>query len=175
MSTALPPSFMQPGGSSFAAFLALQAPELLAPTVSATADLGHLAPHGTTIVAVTFADGVVIAGDRVPVSRNPRVAVADFLGAPAPFPVGPHILAGILQCPVYLIFSMRRGRRSSVYFEAFRDSVRIPRKDRDAALAVLAGDYARRLEHHTMQAPLEWFNFYDFWHTPELESPDASR
>lgn len=64
MSKALPSTFMQPGGSSFAAFLAQQAPELLAPTVAANADLAHLAPHGTTIVAVTFADGVVIAGDR---------------------------------------------------------------------------------------------------------------
>ena len=137
----------------------------------------EMSPATAMLLSERVARGefVVIAGDRVPVSHNPRVAVADFLGAPAPFPVGPHILAGILQCPVYLIFSMRRGRRSSVYFEAFRDSVRIPRKDRDAALAALAGDYARRLEHHTMQAPLEWFNFYDFWHTPELESPDASR
>lgn len=64
MSTALPPSFMQPAGSSFAAFLAQQAPELLTPTVGSEADASHLAPHGTTIVAVTFADGVVIAGDR---------------------------------------------------------------------------------------------------------------
>lgn len=53
---------MQPGGSSFAAFLAQQAPDLLMPTIGS--DASHLAPHGTTIVAVTFADGVVIAGDR---------------------------------------------------------------------------------------------------------------
>jgi predicted LPLAT superfamily acyltransferase len=53
--------------------------------------------------------------------------------------------------------------------------VRIPRKYRDGALAQLAGDYARRLEHHALQAPLEWFNFYDFWHLPELDSPDAPR
>lgn len=118
---------------------------------------------------------VVIAGDRVPVSHNPRVAVAEFLGAPAPFPVGPYILANLLQCPVYLIFSMRRGRRSHVYFEAFRDSVRIARKDRDTALQALAADYARRLEYHATQAPLEWFNFYDFWHLPELDTPDAPR
>ena len=137
----------------------------------------EMSPATAMLLSERVARGefVVIAGDRVPVSHNPRVAIADFLGAPAPFPVGPHILAGILQCPVYLIFSMRRGRRAHVYFETFRERVRIPRKDRDAALAELAGDYARRLEHHTMQAPLEWFNFYDFWHLPELESSDAPR
>jgi predicted LPLAT superfamily acyltransferase len=118
---------------------------------------------------------VVIAGDRVPVSLHPRVAVADFIGAPAAFPVGPHMLASILQCPVYLLFSMRRDGRSEVHFEHFRDQVRIPRQGREAALQALAADYARRLEHHTLRAPLQWFNFYDFWHLPELEHSDASR
>ena len=137
----------------------------------------EMSPATAMMLAERIARGefVVIAGDRVPVSPNPRVAVVDFLGAPAAFPVGPHILAGILQCPVYLVFSVRRNGRAHVYFEAFRDSVRIPRKDRDGALAQLAGDYARRLEYHALQAPLEWFNFYDFWHLPELDSPDASR
>ena len=116
---------------------------------------------------------VVIAGDRVPVSPNPRVAVADFLGAPAAFPVGPYVLASVLQCPVYLLFSTTSGNRSDVYFEPFRDVVRIPRKERDAALAALAIDYAKRLEHHCARVPLQWFNFYDFWHLPQLERSDA--
>ncbi len=64
MSAALPAAFLQPGGSSFAAFLAQQAPELLPPTLGVGPDTSQLAPHGTTIVAVTFTDGVVIAGDR---------------------------------------------------------------------------------------------------------------
>jgi predicted LPLAT superfamily acyltransferase len=118
---------------------------------------------------------VVIAGDRVPVSHNPRVAVASFLGAPAAFPVGPYVLASILQCPVYLLFSTRQGPRSDVYFESFRDQVRVPRQGRDAALAALAADYAARLEHHCLRAPLQWFNFYDFWHLPTQDQPDAPR
>ncbi len=124
---------------------------------------------------------VVIAGDRIPVAPNPRVAIADFLGAPAPFPVGPYILASILQCPVYLLFSHNRNGRPEVHFERFRDSVRVPRQGRDAALAELANAYARRLEHFTLQTPLQWFNFYDFWHLPQryspspLEPPDAPR
>ena len=61
----LPASFMTPGTSSFADFLGAQAPDLL-PSRRAvpTGDAGDLAPHGTTIVAATFADGVVMAGDR---------------------------------------------------------------------------------------------------------------
>ena len=59
----IPAAFMQPGTSSFADFLAGQAPELL-PTRSAQGEAGHLAPHGTTIVAATYTGGVVMAGDR---------------------------------------------------------------------------------------------------------------
>ena len=116
---------------------------------------------------------VVIAGDRVPVSRKPRVAVVDFLGAPAPFPVGPYVLGSVLQCPVYLLFSARQGARCAVHFEAFRASVRVPRQGRDAALAALAADYAKRLEYHCLRAPLQWFNFYDFWHMPQQDRHDA--
>src|SRR6476659_5561298 len=61
----LPAAYMVPGTSSFADFLAGQAPDLLParrglPPGQAT----ELAPHGTTIVAATFPDGVVMAGDR---------------------------------------------------------------------------------------------------------------
>jgi proteasome beta subunit len=55
-----------PGSSSFADFLASAAPDLLPRATSNDA----LAPHGTTIVAATFADGVVMAGDRRATAGN---------------------------------------------------------------------------------------------------------
>jgi predicted LPLAT superfamily acyltransferase len=109
---------------------------------------------------------VVIAGDRIPVAPQPRVALAPFLGQDAPFPVGPYVLASILQCPLCLMFSARVGDAYEIVFEQLRESVRLPRQGRDAALAQLAGEYAQRLEYHCRRAPLEWFNFYDFWNTP---------
>ena len=117
---------------------------------------------------------VAIAGDRIPVSSSPRVALAKFLGETAPFPVGPYILASLLQCPTYLMFSMRTGHTSEIHFELFRESIHLPHKGRDEALANLVGEYARRLEHFCLRAPLQWFNFYDFWHLPALDTPDAS-
>jgi proteasome beta subunit len=58
-------AFLTPGTSSFADFLGAVAPELLpARRTLPAAQAGELAPHGTTIVAATFTDGVVMAGDR---------------------------------------------------------------------------------------------------------------
>ena len=61
----LPAAFTTPGNSSFTDFLASYAPELL--PGSRTPPLKPVtveAPHGTTIVAITFPGGVVMAGDR---------------------------------------------------------------------------------------------------------------
>jgi predicted LPLAT superfamily acyltransferase len=143
----------------------------------------EMSPATAIMLAEKIAQGefVVIAGDRIPVGAPraaalapPRVARVPFMGAPAAFPVGPYILASILQCPVYLLFSMRRGKHSEVHFELFRETLHVPRRGRDAALTALAADYAARLEHYCLRAPLQWANFYDFWHLPELDTPDAS-
>jgi proteasome beta subunit len=61
----LPAAFFSPGSPSFADFLSAYAPELLphrraVPATPVTTE----APHGTTIVAVTFPGGVVMSGDR---------------------------------------------------------------------------------------------------------------
>jgi proteasome beta subunit len=65
----IPASYMAPGTSSFADFLAAEAPDLLPGRAREVAGMpagsaGDLAPHGTTIVAATFEAGVVMAGDR---------------------------------------------------------------------------------------------------------------
>ena len=61
----LPAAFLSTGSSSFADFLAQQAPDLLPARRSVPeGSAGDLAPHGTTIVAATFEGGVVMAGDR---------------------------------------------------------------------------------------------------------------
>jgi proteasome beta subunit len=61
----LPAAFLTPGSSSFAEFLSGYAPDMLPGrrTPPATA-VSTEAPHATTIVAATFAGGVVMAGDR---------------------------------------------------------------------------------------------------------------
>ncbi|MDW1813627.1 glycosyltransferase family 2 protein, partial [Vibrio sp. Vb2362] len=110
---------------------------------------------------------VVIVGDRTSTSKENRVVWADFLGKPAPFPQGPFMLASVLKAPVYLLFGLRDDEANTphfnVYFEHFSDQITLPRKERQQALERVVQQYAHRLEHHTLQAPLQWYNFFNFW------------
>ncbi|EEQ13483.1 Glycosyl transferase family 2 [Yersinia frederiksenii ATCC 33641] len=124
---------------------------------------------------------IAIVGDRTSVSpyqrdNRPRVICSSFLGHPAPFPVGPFALAAALRCPVFLMFGLKLTghekqtvpsaacARLHVYFEPFADPLILPRANRQLALQQAVDRYAARLEHYSLLAPLDWFNFYDFWH-----------
>ena len=103
------------------------------------------------------------AGD-LPVHGGRTVDVS-FLGGTAPLPIGPYVMAALLQCPVHLLFCVRQGGRNHVYFEPFVERVQWRRAEREAVIAQLAQKYASRLEHYLRLAPLQWFNFYPFWRT----------
>jgi proteasome beta subunit len=60
----LPRAFTAPGSSSFVEFLAGYAPDLLPSHRPLPAGTVPGTPHATTIVALTFPGGVVMAGDR---------------------------------------------------------------------------------------------------------------
>ncbi|NGN67539.1 proteasome subunit beta [Streptomyces sp. A7024] len=62
----LPDAFLTPGSSSFVDFLQVQAPGFLPVNrrLPAAAHPDFTVPHATTVVAATYADGVLIAADR---------------------------------------------------------------------------------------------------------------
>jgi predicted LPLAT superfamily acyltransferase len=115
---------------------------------------------------------LVIAGDRTPPAGNGRVVRVDFLGDPADFPEGPFVLAHVLECPVYLLVCLREQDRYRVYLEPLAERVRLPRGGREAAVKALVQDLAQRLERHCLRAPLQWFNFYDFWRSSTHDGDD---
>jgi predicted LPLAT superfamily acyltransferase len=110
---------------------------------------------------------VIITADRTPVSPNPRVSRAKFLGGDALFPQGPFILAALLKCPVYALFCLKQNGKQVIYFEHFSDLLTFPRKNREQALQQTVQRYAGRLEHYCLMEPLQWFNFFDFWQVNE--------
>lgn len=122
--------------------------------------------------AVERGEWVVMVGDRVAVGEvGDRVAWVPFLGELAPFPVGPYILASLLKCPTYLLFSLRHGDRYQVHFHKLTDRVVLPRHERTEALDSYVQSFARALENHTKMMPLQWFNFFDFWRPAGLVPP----
>jgi proteasome beta subunit len=60
----LPSAFTTPGSSSFAEFVARLSPDVLPTHRLAHPDARLDVPHGTTIAALTFPGGVLMAGDR---------------------------------------------------------------------------------------------------------------
>lgn len=88
----------------------------------------------------------------------------DFLGQPAPFPVGPWRMAALLRRPVFFMTGLYLGgNRYRLHFEPLADFSQTPRADRDAAIRAAMQRYADRLSHFCRQAPYNWFNFFDFW------------
>lgn len=108
---------------------------------------------------------VVTVGDRTPVDAASPVVQANFLGRPAPFAVGPYVLAHLLECPVYLFFCLEQADGYLIHLEPFAERIQLPRRGRgrDAVLRELAACYAGKLEDYAVRFPLQWYNFYDFW------------
>ena len=124
--------------------------------------------------AIERGELVAILGDRQPETRakpaksgNPRIVMSQFLGADAAFPAGPWLLAHTLRCPVYFVAGVyTQPNHYALHFERLADEVRLDRHERSAALARYAQTYASMLESYARSAPLNWFNFFDFWSTP---------
>jgi len=106
---------------------------------------------------------VIITADRTPVGHQQRIGKADFLGAEAMFPQGPFILAALLKCPVYTVFCLKQQDQHVIYFDHFSDLLKLPRKYREAEMQKAIQQYAERLQAYCLKAPLQWFNFFDFW------------
>jgi predicted LPLAT superfamily acyltransferase len=107
---------------------------------------------------------IAIAADRVPVNNPTATVPCKFLGEQANFPRGPFILANILAVPLILLICIKQRGTYHVYFETLSEGGKVARSDREDFIHHTAQTYAQRLEHYTCKEPLQWFNFYDFWH-----------
>jgi len=131
-----------------------------------------LIPLGTpgTLLAVQEAlrDGclVGILGDRA--AKGEKTLGCRFLGAKAPFPIGPALLAMATRVPIILFFALYRGGNGyEIFFEELSYEPPADRRERRVAAEALTRCYVERLEHYTRLAPYNWFNFYEFWSDPK--------
>ena len=84
---------------------------------------------------------------------------------PADFPIGPYVLANLLHCPVYLMNCFNAGGEYKLGFELFAEEVRPSRVNQRRSYANEVQRFATALEAQVCRAPLQWFNFFDFWAT----------
>ncbi len=145
-------------------------------------DLSHI-----FMLSNALRDGEIVSmpGDRIFGSQ--KSVVCDFLGAPAPFPLGPFALAVQREVPVLTVFVMKEttwkyrifidrldacpetgtvtaGTESSQKMTA-SDAV-FPMnsgQNRRQRMEELARRFAHRLEQIVRRYPTQWYNFYEFW------------
>ncbi|MEO6895007.1 MAG: acyl-CoA synthetase [Caldimonas sp.] len=116
-------------------------------------------------------------------SQRSKSIVLPFLGAPAMFSDGPFRLAAMLRRKVVFMAGLYRGGRTyDLRFIELADFGSLSATGagrgaaRDAAIRAALERYVETLEAMCREAPLNWFNFYDFWaHAdPPHDAPPAT-
>ncbi len=109
---------------------------------------------------------VAIAADRTPVRPDGKIERSlrmPFLGADAPFPIGPYVLASLLKAPVCILFANRDGKTMRIKAQHLSEKIVLSRRDREASVKKYAALFVKALEDRAIAYPLDWFNFFDFW------------
>ena len=116
------------------------------------------------VAAMRRGEVVAMLGDRTYNSPSARIP---FMGGQASFPIGAHVLAAIAGAPLVHVFSLREPGRHYHFFGFPAQRPQMPPHDqRDAYLRDCALHFARDLESVLRRDPLQWYNFYPFWHEP---------
>ncbi|MES2605831.1 MAG: hypothetical protein V4603_12905 [Pseudomonadota bacterium] len=107
---------------------------------------------------------LAMSADRVAINNPSSSRLLSFMGHLAPFPSGPFVLGLVLQAPVITVFCIKEAGRYHVYFDTLWEGGEVKRADRAGLMARLMQQYVGRLEYHCQKTPLQWYNFYSFWH-----------
>jgi len=115
---------------------------------------------------------VGILADRLPPGPHARPTPHAFLGRSASWPLQPFLLAAVLGAPLLLATCVRSGE------DHYRAEVAllhpggvVPRSERETRARNWLGHYVACLEQTCLEAPTQWFNFYDFWATAPGDTP----
>lgn len=98
---------------------------------------------------------VCFTGDRY--FEGTKFLEEDLLGKSAKFPSGPFLLASRLRVPVAFVYVMKETRKHYHLFTRIANF-----KNRDSK--GLLNEYTKSVEWILEQYPLQWFNYFDFWH-----------
>lgn len=89
-----------------------------------------------------------------------------FFGRKAPFPLGPATLGRATRAPLIPVFMVREGSKG--FHVRVEDPIEVAHtRDRDRDLGEATGRLVAVYESYVRRYPYQWFNFHDFWATPE--------
>jgi len=108
------------------------------------------------VAALRRGDVVALQGDRAIGTRGD--VTVPFFGRPAPFPLGPFLLARAAGVPVVPAICLLG--RSHRYHMRIAAPMSIERGGEEAALRA----WVAMLEDIVREHPTQWFNFFDVWH-----------
>lgn len=107
------------------------------------------------LAALRRGEVVAVQGDRALGTRGDLMI--PFFGRPAPFPLGPFLLARATGAPVVPAFCvLEAGYR---YRVSVAKPIVVERGDEEAAAAA----WVAALEDVVREYPTQWFNFFDVW------------
>ncbi|MGI4846898.1 MAG: acyl-CoA synthetase [Janthinobacterium lividum] len=122
-------------------------------------------------ISAALDDGIIVGmlADRT-LARDVRHPMP-LLGQEAGLPLGPFRMAAIMRRPVFFMTGLYLGgNRYEIHFEPLADFSQLQAGQRQQAMFAAMTRYTELLEGFCRQAPYNWFNFFDFWHT----APDQS-
>jgi lauroyl/myristoyl acyltransferase len=109
----------------------------------------------TLLSALRRGEVVALQGDRAIGTRGD--VWIPFFGRPAPFPLGPFLLARAAGVPIVPAFCLLDG--GSRYTVRVAPPMKVARGDEEAAARAWVG----LLEGIAREHPTQWFNFFDIW------------
>ena len=107
------------------------------------------------LAALRRGEVVAVQGDRALGTRG-DLAIP-FFGRPAPFPLGPFLLARATHVPIVPAFCVLDAQHR--YRVHVAKPMLVERGDEEAA----AGAWVGALEDVVREYPTQWFNFFDVW------------
>jgi predicted LPLAT superfamily acyltransferase len=101
---------------------------------------------------------VCFTGDRY--FEGTKYLTEELLGERANFPAGPFLIASRLNVPVVFVYVMKEPK---LHYHLYARLANTKHRDEKGLLKA----YTQNVESMVKQYPLQWFNYFDFWHRPQ--------